>query len=113
MLRMLLGTLLGLSLTVMARADEAKADVKPQWQRLLTADDAKRAAELANRVGELMHSDRCAEAVKAEEELLALRERVQGTDHWQTVSEKWALAMFRQVAALPEQKRLGWAKAVE
>jgi len=112
MLRMLIVTLLGLSLAVVASADEPKpkADPKPQWQRLLTGDDATKAGELVKRIGNAATD---AEAVMATEELLALRTRVQGADHWETVKQKWLLAALKKVAALPEEKRLGWRKAVQ
>jgi len=62
MLRMLLVALLGLSLAVRVWADDPKprTDPKPQWQRRLTGDDAKKAAELEKRVGELEDADKYA-----------------------------------------------------
>jgi len=113
MLRMLLVALLGLSLTVVVRADDPKpkTDPKPQWQRLLTGDDARKAADLEKRAEELEKADRYAEAIMTAEELLALRTKVQGADHWETVDQKWELAALKQVAALSEEKRLGWWKA--
>src|SRR6516164_139653 len=103
MLRMYLVALLGLSLVV-AKGDEPK----PQWQRLLSGADARKAADLARQIEELETADRYAEAIRLREELLALRTRLQGADHWETVSEKWDLALRRKVAALPEEKRVGW-----
>ncbi|HKI38249.1 MAG TPA: hypothetical protein VKA46_40720 [Gemmataceae bacterium] len=47
----------------------------------------------------------------AAEELLTLHTRVQGADHWETVNQKWDLAALKKVAALPEEKRLGWRAA--
>jgi len=106
MLRMLLVALLGLSLAVVAQAD----DPKPQRQRLLTEDDARKAADLGKRSAELENADRYAEVIVAAEELLALRTKVQGADHWETVSQKWRLGALKKVAALPDEKRLGWRK---
>ncbi|MBI1916311.1 MAG: tetratricopeptide repeat protein, partial [Planctomycetes bacterium] len=110
MLRMLLVALLGLPLTIGVRADspQSKTDPKPQGQRLLSGDDARKAAELEKRIGELVNADRYAEAIRAGEELLALRTNVQGIDHWQTVILKWSLAALKQVSALPKEKRGGW-----
>jgi len=115
MLRMLLVTLLGLSLAVVAWADDPKpkADPKPQWQRLMTGDDARKADDLEKRTGELENADKHAEAVVAAEGLLALRTRVQGADHWETVNQKWRLVALRKVAALPQEKRQGWRKAAQ
>jgi tetratricopeptide (TPR) repeat protein len=115
MLRMLLVALLGLSLAAVVRADDSKpkADAKPQWQRLLTGDDARKAADLDKRIYPLMSADRYADAIATAEELVALRTKLQGADHWQTVNRKWWLAMLKKVAALPEDKRRGWWKALE
>jgi tetratricopeptide (TPR) repeat protein len=113
MLRMLPVMLLGLSLAAGVRAvgPQAKATSKPQWQRLLAGDDARKAAELDKRIAEREKEGRYDEAIAAAEELLGLRARVQGPDHWETANAKWALAVLRKVAALPEPKRLGWRKA--
>jgi tetratricopeptide (TPR) repeat protein len=107
MLRMLFVVLLALSLTVVAHA----ADPKPPWQRLLTGEDAKKAAGLEKRIEELEAADKYAEAIRLGEELLALRTKVQGAEHWETVNEKWELAALKKVAALPEAKRIGWRQA--
>jgi tetratricopeptide (TPR) repeat protein len=107
MLRMLAVALLGLALAVVAQADDAK----PPWQRLLTGDDARKAADLEKRVVELEAADNYAEAIRRHEELLALRTRVQGADHWQTVNQKWYLTATTKVAALTAEKRAGWRQA--
>jgi CHAT domain-containing protein len=107
MLRMLFVVLLGLFLAVAAHA----ADPKPPWQRLLTGEDAKKAAGLEKRIEELETADKYAEAIRLGEELLALRTNVQGADHWETVNRKWELAALRKVAALPEEQRIGWRQA--
>jgi tetratricopeptide (TPR) repeat protein len=107
MLRMLLVALLGLSLTVVARAD----DPKPPWQRLLTGDDARKADDLNKRIEALTNGDQYAEAITTAEELLALRTKVQGAEHWQTVHLKWQLAALQKVGALPAEKRRGWRQA--
>jgi hypothetical protein len=108
-------TLLGLSLAAGLRADapQAKAAPKPPWQRLLTGDDARQAKDLEKRIADRASADRYAEAITAAEELLALRTKVQGPDHWETANAKWELAALGKVAALSEEKRLGWRKAVE
>jgi hypothetical protein len=107
MVRMRLLALLGLSLAVIAHA----ADSKPPWQRLLTGEDAKKAAGLQQRIEELEAADKYAEAIRLQEELLALRTKVQGAEYWQTVNQKWALAALQKVAALPAEKRAGWRQA--
>ena len=113
MLRMLVVALLGLSLVVVARGDDPKpkSAPKPQWQRLLTGADARKAADLEQRIKKLEAADKYAEAIRLHEELLALRTQVQGADHWQTVGAKWELATTTRVAALPAEKRAGWRQA--
>jgi hypothetical protein len=106
-LRMLFVVSLGLFLTVAGHA----ADPKPPWQRLLTGDDAKKAAGLERRIEELEAADKYAAAIRLGEELLALRTNVQGAEHWETVNRKWALAALKKVDALPEDKRIGWRQA--
>jgi CHAT domain-containing protein/tetratricopeptide (TPR) repeat protein len=78
---------------------------------MLTGEDAKKAAELQKRIADLEAADKYAEAIGLQEELLALRTKVQGADHWETVDEKWVLAVLNKVAALPEQKRASWRRA--
>src|SRR6516225_7198014 len=107
MVRMRLLALLGLSLALVALA----ADSKPPWQRLLSGDDAKKAASLQQRIEELENGDQYAEAIKRSEELLALRTKVQGAEHWQTVDQKWAWTALKKVAALPAEQRAGWRQA--
>jgi hypothetical protein len=87
------------------------ADPKPPWQRLLTGDDAKKAARLQQRIGELKAADQYAEAVRVYEELLALRTKVQGAEHWETVSDRWSLMALKKVAPLPAEKRADWRQA--
>ena len=113
MSRMLAVAFLGLPLTVVATSDDSKSkiDPKPQWQRLLTDADARKAADLEKRIGELEAADKYAETIRLIEELLALRTRLQGADHWETVNQKWELAAVKKVAALPEEKRAGWRQA--
>src|SRR4051794_18635559 len=83
-------------------ADEPKAkSALPPYQRLLKGDDAKKAEEFAKRIGELEEADKYADAIKLAEELLALRQRVQGADHWETVDQRFALDALRKVATLP------------
>jgi len=115
MLRMLVVAGLGMALAVFAQGDDPKpgTDPKPQWQRLLTGADARKAADLQKRIGELDGADNYAESLRQHEELLALRTREQGADHWQTVNEKWALAATTKVAALPAEKRAGWWLAAQ
>src|SRR5579883_482139 len=88
----------------------SKAEVKPQWERMLQGEDAERAAELDKRIERAEEQDKYDEAVRAAMELLALRERGQGKDHWEVVSAKWAMAKLIRVSRLPTEQRAEWRK---
>jgi RNA polymerase sigma factor (sigma-70 family) len=104
MLRQLfLVTGLVVTITVTAGADE---------QRLLQGDDAQIAAQLQKKINDLAAADDYEGAIRSAEELLALRNREQGVDHWQTVDAKWLLDGQRKIAALPDEERADWRKTV-
>ena len=99
----------------MARSEnpKPKTEPKPLWQCVLKGDDAKKAAELEKRIEELEAADSYESALSVAAELLTLRTQVQGGDHWETRSQKWALIRLKKVAALPEDKRSAWRKVVQ
>src|SRR5262245_23002733 len=68
-----------------------KPGEKPPYQRLLQGDEAQQAAELQRRIGGREAADDYAGAIQAAEQLLALRRRVQDTDHYEAVNTKWRL----------------------
>lgn len=70
-------------------------------RRALTGDDARRAGELQRQVDVLMSGGKFAEAVRPAEEVLALRQRVQGERHWETVEARVLRDLLKDVAALP------------
>jgi tetratricopeptide (TPR) repeat protein len=96
-------------------AGDAGAPRAP-WQRLLQGADARKAAELEKRVEQLQEAEKWAEAVRAAEELLELRQKAQGKDHWEAVTARWKVealqtvqgqgkALQKQYASLPECQR--------
>src|SRR5437763_106831 len=56
--------------------------------RKLSGDDARRAEELDKAIEEALKADRWNEAMARAEELLALRARVQGPKHFETVNDE-------------------------
>jgi Tfp pilus assembly protein PilF len=78
-----------------ALAAEPAAEGKPPWQRLLQGADQNRAAELRGQVGAAWQAGKWAEAVQAAEQLLELRQKVQGKDHWQAVNARWLVQAMR------------------
>jgi len=100
---------------VLAAADPppVPSGVKPPYQRLLTGDDAKKAVELERQAAAAVEADDYRTAIKASEELLALRTRAQGRDHWETVMEWWTLETRKKISAMPAENRAVWRKAVQ
>jgi CHAT domain-containing protein/tetratricopeptide (TPR) repeat protein len=108
---MALGGVLGFALT--ARPDDPRPDPKkPPHERILKGDDAKTAAALRKKISEAQQANRFGAAIKLGEELLALRSRVQGIDHWQTVNVYWELVAVSKIAALPADTLAGWRTAI-
>jgi CHAT domain-containing protein/tetratricopeptide (TPR) repeat protein len=96
-------------------AVEKPAAPRLPWQRLLQGADARKAAEMDGRVVAAWQAGKWEEAVRAAEELLQLRQQVQGKDHWQALTAHWHVQTLRAVqrqskevqqeyAGLPEQQ---------
>ncbi len=68
-------------------AKKAEA-VKPPWQRYLQGEDAKKAAEQEKQLTQLQEAGKFEEALKVAEALAALRQKMQGGDHWQAVDAR-------------------------
>src|SRR5262245_1270164 len=79
--------------------------------RKLTGDDEKRAKQLDEQVDKAVKADHWPEAIAAAEELSALRSRLQGPKHFETVNEQWRLKTLRQVAPMPEVDRVDYQSA--
>jgi hypothetical protein len=77
----------------------------------LTGDDAKRADELDKATEIALKADRWEEAIARVEELLALRTRVQGPKHFETVHAEWLLKALRRVAPMPKEDRVAYPSA--
>ena len=75
---------------------------KPPPPVVLKGDDAKRAEELAKAIEAALKADRWYEAIARAEELFALRTRVQGPKHFETVNAEWR---SRRCAAWPRCRR--------
>jgi tetratricopeptide (TPR) repeat protein len=77
---------------------------RPPWQRLLQGADAEQAARLEDQLTAAQQTGKWAEAMRAAEELLELRQKAQGKDHWQAVDARWQLEALR--AAKRQSKEL-------
>jgi hypothetical protein len=78
----------------------------------LTGDDAKRAKELDKAIEAALAADRWDEAIAREGELLALRVKVQGPKHFETVNAEWSLKALRRVAPMPKEDRIASQSAI-
>jgi tetratricopeptide (TPR) repeat protein len=79
--------------------------------RKLTGDDATRAEELVKAIDATLKADRWDEAIARAEELVALRTRVQGPKHFETVNEEWRLKTLRRVTSMPHEDRVAYQSA--
>jgi CHAT domain-containing protein/tetratricopeptide (TPR) repeat protein len=75
----------------------AKPSPVPPFRRLLRGEDARRARELKAQLAEQWEAGHFDVALRAAEALAALRERVQGADHWWAVSARWDTEAIRRI----------------
>ncbi len=76
--------------------------------RKLAGDDARHAGELDKAIEAAMKADRWGEAIARAEELLALRARVQGPGHFETVGADWQLRTLCRLAPMPLEDRVAY-----
>jgi CHAT domain-containing protein/Tfp pilus assembly protein PilF len=94
------------------RGDEPpKTEAKPPWQRLLQGNDAKQAATLQARIEELEKAGDYPAAITVAKQLLALREGVQGADHWEVGDARRQVEDLQQRAKFNEQQRADHQRA--
>ncbi len=74
----------------------------------LTGENAKRAEELEKAVTTAVSADRWDEAIARAEALVALRTRVQGAKHYETVSGEWILKTLRRLGPMPNEDRVAY-----
>ena len=96
-------------------AAQTPAPKEPQLpapgSRELTGDDARRAKELDKAIKAALKADRWEEAIARGEELLALRAKVKGPKHFETVSAEWRLEALRRVARKSKEDRAAYQSA--
>src|SRR5262245_3082238 len=73
------------------------------WKRFLTGDDAKRVEELELKARAHYDAGHYAEAAKSARPALETRSRLQGPNHWQTISAKTNFESHIAIAALPRE----------
>jgi tetratricopeptide (TPR) repeat protein len=77
----------------------------------LTGEDEKLAKQLAQQIDKALEADRLDEAIARTEDLFALRVKVQGPKHFETVNVEWLLKTLRRVAPMPKQDRVAYQSA--
>jgi Tfp pilus assembly protein PilF len=85
----------------------------PAWKRLLTGDDAKKAAALVQQLAALEAAGKFADAVTPAEELRALRQKGQGDTHWQAADAARKVRELKQAAGLPQAQQQRLTEAVQ
>ena len=78
----------------------------------LTGDDEKRAKQLDEQIDKALKADRWDEAIAKTDDVLALRAKVQGPKHFETVLTKWRLKALRRVAPMSKVDRAAYLSAV-
>jgi len=112
-----LGLLIGLWIEIPSASTSAQTLSPNQAQlpapglRKLTGDDAGRAGELNKAIAAALKADRWDEAIAKAQALFALRTRVQGPEHFETVNAEWRLKTLRRVAPLPREDRVAFQSA--
>jgi len=107
-----LGLLIGLSIeipsfpTTAQTASPKEGHPPAAGLRALTGDDARRAEELGKAGEAALKADRWDDAIAKAEDLLALRARVQGPKHFETVNAEWLLKTLRRMALMPKEDRV-------
>lgn len=90
-------------------AQEPKKDEpakKPQWQLVLTGEDAKKADQLEQRIARQEALGNRVRAAEAVAELLKLKAEKLGADHWQVVDDRVWLADLRAERTAEQVKQL-------
>jgi tetratricopeptide (TPR) repeat protein len=80
--------------------------------RKLTGDDARRAEVLDKAIDAALKADRWDEAIAKAEELLALRMRIQGPKHFETVNAEWRLKALHRVAPMANEDRVAYRSTI-
>src|SRR5271165_4919274 len=112
-----LGLLSGLGIALSGSPTRAQNATPKEAQppapglRKLAGDDARRAEEIAKAIEAALEADRWDEAISRAEELRALRTRILGPKHFETVSTEWRQKTLRRLAPMPHEDRVAYRSA--
>ena len=83
----------------------SKAQTENLSPRRLSGEDARRVEELEKAVAAAFDEQRWDEAIAQSEQVVALRTRVQGPKHFETVDAEWRVRKVRQLALMSKEDR--------
>ena len=83
----------------------------PPYQRLLKDDDAKKVEALEGELAELRRAGKFGEAIRPAEQIVQIRTRVQGADHWQAADARGALELCRLLRDRPVKDQDDYASS--
>jgi tetratricopeptide (TPR) repeat protein len=108
-LRRMVGVLASWTALAAAASMAEPADDKLPWQRLLQGGEATRAGELARSVETAWQAGKLDDALRSAEELLELRQKAQGKDHWQAVDARWQVEALRAAGRQGKEEQQEYA----
>jgi tetratricopeptide (TPR) repeat protein len=79
--------------------------------RKLSGDNDKLAKELDGRIETAIRADHWEEAIARANDLVSLRRRAQGPEHFETVTEEWRLKTLRRVSSHSNDERAAYQRA--
>ncbi len=92
--------------------EEAGPATIPPWQRTLDSDSVKEVQKLEKTIDTLGMEGRFADAVKPAHDALAIRLRIQGDDHWETLNARIKEQTCLRVAGLDRKIQSELATAI-
>jgi hypothetical protein len=84
-----------LSVMLIGSFDESPSP--PPSQRVVSGEDLRLLRDLEARLDAARAADNFPEAIAAAEQILAVRQRRQGADHWETLEARLDLADLREI----------------
>jgi len=108
---MLVARAVAFALTAAAAAqpDHGPTQDSPPWKRQLSSEAASRVSKLEQQIAQLEKEGKFAQAIEPAREVVDIRTRLQGADHWQAADARRTLDDLRQIAASPEEGRKAMA----
>jgi len=88
-------------------------DSRPPWQRLLGPQEQQQAVRLQKQINSAWEEQKWDLVVQAAEELVGLRDKAQGAEHWQVVNARAELQTWRRLAGGKPEEQQGYVRAAQ